>query len=61
LFLTTPTIETPGTYGHEGFGRCGIKVDPAERFVAVFIVPTGIQWAPESVIGTKAIIWSGLL
>jgi CubicO group peptidase (beta-lactamase class C family) len=61
LFLTTPTIETPGTYGHEGFGRCGIKVDPAERFVAVFIVPTGIQWAPESVIGTKAVIWSGLL
>ena len=61
LFLTTPTIETPGTYGHEGFGRCGIKVDPAERFVAIFIVPTGIQWAPESVIGTKAIIWSGLL
>ncbi|MBD2865974.1 serine hydrolase domain-containing protein [Paenibacillus oceani] len=61
LFLTTPTIETPGTYGHEGFGRCGIKVDPEERFVAVFIVPTGIQWAPESVIGTKAVIWSGLL
>ncbi|WP_240041216.1 serine hydrolase domain-containing protein [Paenibacillus ginsengarvi] len=61
LSLAAPTIETPGTYGHEGFGRSGVKVDPAERFVAVFIVPTGIQWAPLSVIGTRAVMWSGLL
>ncbi len=51
---------TPGTYGHEGSGRVNLVIDPAERLVAVYFVPTAVPWVPESLLGPLAIIWSGL-
>ncbi|MBN2531487.1 MAG: beta-lactamase family protein [Spirochaetales bacterium] len=54
------SIVTPGTYGHEGAGRVNLIVDPAEELVAVYFVPTTIEWVPESLICPMAIIWSGL-
>ncbi|MCD4670642.1 MAG: beta-lactamase family protein [Actinomycetia bacterium] len=51
---------TPGTYSHEGAGRCVLYIDPAESLVVSFFVPTIIEWVPESIINTKSIIWSGL-
>lgn len=35
-------------------------IDPAEQLIAVYMVPTTIDWLPESVINPQAIIWSGL-
>lgn len=50
----------PTTFGHEGAGRCGLLIDPAERLVASFFVPSVVDWAPLSIIGLKNIIWSGI-
>jgi CubicO group peptidase (beta-lactamase class C family) len=53
-------ITSPDTYNHEGAGRCAMYIDPAEQLIAVYMVPTTIDWLPESVINPQAIIWSGL-
>lgn len=51
---------TPGTFGHEGYGHCGMLVDPAERLVFVFFVPSRRGFTSESVVTPKSIVWSGL-
>lgn len=52
---------SPGTFGHEGFGRSMLFVDPAERLVFVCFTPTPIDWVPEAVFGPRNIVWSALL
>lgn len=52
---------TPGTFGHEGAGRCGLYIDPVEKLVFVYFVPTNIDWVPESVINPRNLVWSSLL
>lgn len=49
------------TFGHEGAGRTGLYIDPAENFVVAYFVPTEIGWLPESVINAANIIWSGIV
>ena len=53
-------LKSPGTYSHEGAGRSAMYIDPTEQFLALFLVPTAIDWVPESVINPQAIMWSGL-
>jgi len=50
-----------GTFSHEGFGHCGMFVDPVEQLVFVFFVPSPIGYMHESVVTPRAIVWSGLL
>lgn len=50
-----------GTFSHEGFGHCGLFVDPAEELVFVFMVPSQKGYTNESVAVPRAIAWSGLL
>jgi CubicO group peptidase (beta-lactamase class C family) len=45
---------------HEGAGRCAWFADPAEDFMVMFMVPSDIQWAPETIENPRYIIWSGL-
>jgi CubicO group peptidase (beta-lactamase class C family) len=52
---------TPGTYNHEGRGRCALYIDPVEKLVAVYFVPSAVKWEPISIICTRGIIWSGLV
>ncbi|BBH21770.1 serine hydrolase [Paenibacillus baekrokdamisoli] len=52
---------TPGTFNHEGFGHCGLYVDPVEQMVFAFLVPSTRGYTTESVLVPKAIVWSGLL
>lgn len=52
---------SPGTFGHEGYGRCGLYVDPVERLVFVYFAPNPNDYTPETVEKPKAIVWSGLL
>ncbi len=51
---------SPGTFAHEGAGRCALYVDPVEQLIAVYFVPTTIDWVPESIVNPLAVIWSGL-
>jgi CubicO group peptidase (beta-lactamase class C family) len=53
-------LMSPGTFSHEGAGRCALYIDPVESFIAVYIVPTQEAWLPESVVNTRFIIWSGI-
>lgn len=50
-----------GTYSHEGFGHCGLYVDPAEELVFVFFAPSVKGYTNESVLIPRTIAWSGLL
>ncbi len=52
---------SPGTFGHEGAGRCSLYIDPAEQLVAAIFVPSRIDFVPESIIGLQGMIWSGIL
>jgi len=61
LTIKWTDLMSKGTFGHEGAGRCGLYIDPTEGFVVSEFEPTNIEWLPESVVGTNAIIWSGLL
>ncbi len=61
VFLDRDSLVTPGVFYNEGAGRSAFYVDPVESFIACFFVPTRIDWVPESLFGTKSIIWSGLL
>jgi len=59
--LTTPSdLHGPLTFSHEGAGRSMLLIDPAERFVAVVLVPTAVDWVPESLHNVRNTIWSGL-
>jgi len=51
---------SPGSFGHEGFGRCLLIVDPAERLVFVCFAPSQHEWVPESVNAPQNIVWSAL-
>ncbi|AOZ94422.1 serine hydrolase domain-containing protein [Paenibacillus crassostreae] len=48
-----------GSYGHEGAGRCKLIIDPTHQSVAVFFVPSNVDWCPESITGLQNIIGSG--
>lgn len=52
---------SPGTFGHEGAGRSVLCVDPAEKLVFVYFVPSDVDWVPESIINPRNIVWSALL
>lgn len=52
---------TPGTYGHEGWGRCGLYLDPAERLTFMYFVPSRHDFVPEALIHPRAIVWSSIL
>ncbi|NLG85468.1 MAG: beta-lactamase family protein [Firmicutes bacterium] len=58
---TKAVVMSPGTFGHEGAGRSALYVDPAEGLVAVYFVPTQVDWVPESIVNPRAIIWSGII
>ncbi len=51
---------SPGTFAHEGAGRSALYIDPVEQLIAVYFVPTAIDWVPESIVNPLAVIWSGL-
>ncbi|UNK18941.1 beta-lactamase family protein [Paenibacillus sp. N3/727] len=55
------SFESPGTFQLEGAGRSGLFVDPVEKLVVVLFVPSIYSWIPESILGTKQIIWSSLM
>lgn len=55
------SYESVGTYQLEGSGRTGFFVDPVEKLVVVLMVPSIYSWIPESVLGTKQMIWSSLV
>lgn len=50
-----------GTFSHEGFGHCGLYVDPAEELVFAFLVPSAKGFTNDSVLTPRAIVWSGIL
>ncbi|MUT65154.1 serine hydrolase [Paenibacillus sp. NEAU-GSW1] len=54
-------ICSKGTFSHEGYGHCGLYVDPAEELVFAFFVPSPKGYTNESVVTPRAIVWSGLL
>jgi len=54
-------LVSPGTFGHEGAGRCRIMLDPAEELAAVYFIPSHKDWSPRSVVDTVPMIWSGLV
>lgn len=54
------SFESQGTFQLEGSGRSALFVDPVEKLVVVLFVPSLYSWIPESVLGTKQIIWSSL-
>lgn len=54
------SFESQGTFQLEGSGRSALFVDPVEKLVVVLFVPSVYSWIPESVLGTKQIIWSSL-
>jgi CubicO group peptidase (beta-lactamase class C family) len=51
---------SPGAFSHEGAGRSALYIDPVEQLIAVYFVPTTIDWVPESIVNPLAVIWSGL-
>lgn len=60
LVIDPLVYESQGTYQLEGGGRSGLFVDPSEKLVVTLFVPSVYSWVPESVLGTKQIIWSSL-
>ncbi len=53
-------LQGPDSFGHEGAGRSKLHIDKKEKFIAVFFVPTEIDWVPESIWAPVSIIWSGI-
>ncbi|MBN1647553.1 MAG: beta-lactamase family protein [Spirochaetales bacterium] len=53
-------LQSRESYGHEGAGRSRFLVDPKEELIAIFFVPSSIEWLPESIYNPPQIIWSGL-
>lgn len=55
-------IYSPGTYGHEGAGRCNLVIDPVERLVISYFTPYVREevWDAVPVWNSLAIMWSGL-
>jgi CubicO group peptidase (beta-lactamase class C family) len=52
---------SPGSFSHEGAGRSGMYVDPAEGLVFVYFAPvTDVDWVPEAVVNPLSVVWSGL-
>ena len=53
---------SPGTFCHEGAGRCALYIDPKEKLVAAWIVPYVVnEWRPKPLFNAINIMWSGLL
>ena len=53
-------LQSSETFGHEGSGRSRLLIDPKEDLIAVFFVPSAIEWLPDSIRMPPQIIWSGL-
>ncbi|WP_336773144.1 serine hydrolase domain-containing protein [Paenibacillus sp. MMO-58] len=53
-------LASKGTFSHEGYGHCGLYVDPVEELVFAFLVPSHKGFTNESVVTPRAIVWSGL-
>lgn len=54
-------LESLGTFSNEGWGRSALYIDPAEQMIAVYFVPSTIDWFPEQLVNPRAIMWSGLV
>ncbi|MBN2533941.1 MAG: beta-lactamase family protein [Spirochaetales bacterium] len=52
---------SPGTIDHEGAGRSALYIDPSENFIAVYVVPTTIDWDAEYMENPRSVMWSGIL
>lgn len=50
-----------GTFSHEGYGHCGLYIDPVEQLIFVFFVPSSNGYSHQSVIIPRAIVWSGII
>lgn len=63
LIMDDTVIHTPGTYSHEGWGRCHLSIDPAERFVMAYFIPLTEpnEWDPVTSYNPQAIINSGII
>jgi CubicO group peptidase (beta-lactamase class C family) len=61
LSLNDQDICTPGTYSHEGFGHCGLYIDPKERLIFSYLVPSKDGFVAQAVINPRAIVWSALI
>lgn len=55
------TLASPGTFSHEGWGRCALYIDPAEEMVVFYMTADLGPWTPETIINPRNIIWSGLI
>ncbi|MCL1807068.1 MAG: beta-lactamase family protein [Oscillospiraceae bacterium] len=54
-------LDSPGTYYHEGWGRCRLSMDPKEHFVSAYYLPLVThEWDPIHAYNTQAILCSGL-
>lgn len=50
---------SPGSFGHEGAGRCKLLIDPEHQAVVIYFVPSNLDWVPESINHPQQLIWSG--
>ncbi len=48
-----------GTFSHEGAGRCGLFIDPAEEFSVAFFTPMD-GFAPSAAFSTNVVACSGI-
>jgi CubicO group peptidase (beta-lactamase class C family) len=54
-------FSSPGSFGHEGSGRCSLYIDPVEDFIMTVFVPSNVSWVPESILSVQAVAWSGII
>ena len=59
---TISILTSEGFYFHEGWGYCCLSVDPKEKLVASWFIPSEgeTKWYPHGLFNVKSIIWSGL-
>ncbi len=59
--LLLSELLSPDTFNHEGYGRSALYIDPTEKMVAIYFIPSVAEWIPEAFINPRTITWSGLL
>ncbi len=59
--LLLSELLSPDTFNHEGHGRSGLYIDPTEKMVAAYFIPSKEDWIPEAFINPRTIMWSGLI
>lgn len=59
--LLLSELLSPGTFNHEGYGRSALYIDPVEKMLAAYFIPSTYDWISEAFINPRTIIWSGLL